>query len=543
MQKSRKLTDAELWAPLLLFLTVLFGGLVRIVPALLSDFPINDGGLFYVMTEQIRSRQYLLPATVTYNGFQIPFAYPPLGFYLAGLSADLFRTDLLDVFRWFPAVVSTLSLPAFYLLAKSLLDSAPKGALAALFFALLPRSVSWFLMGGGVTRALGQLFLILTIYSVFMTLARRSRRHLWLSMLFGGLVCLSHPEATIHAVAGCFLLMVCHGRSRRGLLDALLIISGVLVVASPWWITVLLRSGLQPFIAASQTGGHNTFFWLDLLLPIFAEESYLTLVTVLGLIGLAAELFKRRFFLPLWMAFPFVVEPRSAPAVAIFPLALLAAISVTEILLPGLALVSRRNEQTSSPAAEWIGLGNVTRLVLGYIAVMAFIGSYSFSLRLSGYHLSVADRSAMAWIRAHTPPESRFLLITGNSHPLSDPVQEWFPVLSGRRSQSTLQGLEWLAGKDFEPRMMRLTALQSCANREADCLSAWAANANVGFDYVYVERFELTASFPSNSLPEVPALLLASLRRSEDYELVYESESVYIFRVKASSALSSNYFF
>lgn len=530
--QNRRLNNAELWTILILFLAFLFGGVVRFTPAIFSDFPINDGGLFYVMTDELRDNHYRIPAATHYNGLSIPYVYPPLGFYLGGLAADLFRVDLLDIFLWFPAVVSTLSLAAFYLLARSLLDSAPAGALATLIFALIPRSITWFLMGGGVTRSLGQLFLLLTIYTVYMTLARGSRRHLWLSMLFGGLACLSHPEAIIHAGASCFLLVLFYVRSRRGIFDAALIALGVLGISSPWWLTVLLRDGLAPFLTASQTGMHSPLALLPIILPVFAEENFITILTILGLVGLGAEAFRRRFFLPVWLIFPMLVEPRSAASIAIVPLALLAAIALTDVILPAFLSFSRK-ENAASSSWNWIEVGlknNVARIVLGYVAIVALISSFSFALALSSFHASREDRAAIAWIRENTPPESRFLVISGSTEPLSDPVQEWFPALSSRVSQSTIQGWEWLdAGRFALLLSEELSNLQKCVNRRADCLQSWAEANDRPFEYVFIERYRTIASFKPELPAELPALLLTSLQDSPDYEMVYESESVLIF--------------
>ncbi len=530
--KSRTLTGSELWTTLLLFMAFLFGGIVRFTPAILADFPINDGGMFYAMTGELQANQYKLPETSSYNGLQIPFAYPPLGFYIAGLSSDLFGVDLLDIFLWLPAIYSTLTLVGFYLMARSLLNSPAKGALATLFFALIPRGISWFLMGGGVTRTLGQLFLVLTVYCVYRSLARDSRRHLFFSMLFGGLACLSHPEVIIHAATACFLIVVFYVRSWRGILHTALIVLGVLIVSSPWSLTVLSRTGIGPFITASQTGGHNPFFWLDLMLPVFAEEKFITLMTVLGLIGLAVELFKRRYFLPVWLIVPFFIEPRSASSIAIFPLALLAAIAVADLILPGLMRMQKKNGEGADNSNDWVEMGlggNPARIVLAYIAVVALIGAFSYSLGLAGYFVNRAERDAMDWVRTNTPAESRFIIITANSRPLSDPIQEWFPVIGKRKSQSTIQGLEWVKGSGFAGRLEALMDLQDCSNRETDCLSTWSAENSLEFDYVVVERYELVASFKPEILPEVPALLLASLSDSPDYALVYKNDALSIF--------------
>jgi asparagine N-glycosylation enzyme membrane subunit Stt3 len=137
----------------LLLIAILFGGLVRFMPAILVRFPINDGGMFYTMAGELSSNGYALPAVTTYNGWNLPYAYPPLGIYLATLLADFGRVPLLTVFLWLPPLLSLLAIPAFYLFARALLSDDLHAALATLFFALTPGRYDWHVMGGGVTRA------------------------------------------------------------------------------------------------------------------------------------------------------------------------------------------------------------------------------------------------------------------------------------------------------------------------------------------------------------------------------------------------------
>ena len=92
---------------LLLALVTLAGLVVRVIPVALADFPVNDGGLFVAMTRGIRDAGWGLPDTVVWNGIDLPFSYPPLGFYLAGL-LEAVGADLLGVFRWLPLLTATL---------------------------------------------------------------------------------------------------------------------------------------------------------------------------------------------------------------------------------------------------------------------------------------------------------------------------------------------------------------------------------------------------------------------------------------------------
>jgi len=90
------------------------GAALRLYTAYQAGFPINDGGLFYKMTRAIQYNNYLLPEYVYYNGLEIPFAYPPFGFYLAGLINDLLGIPLIKVFLWLPAIVLSFSVYVFY---------------------------------------------------------------------------------------------------------------------------------------------------------------------------------------------------------------------------------------------------------------------------------------------------------------------------------------------------------------------------------------------------------------------------------------------
>lgn len=62
----------------------LAGLVVRLSYVLAWDFPLNDGGMFFVMTRDLISAGLGMPPTTTYNDLSIPFAYPPLGFRAPG---------------------------------------------------------------------------------------------------------------------------------------------------------------------------------------------------------------------------------------------------------------------------------------------------------------------------------------------------------------------------------------------------------------------------------------------------------------------------
>jgi len=149
----------------LLVAALVVGSMLRIVLTLGSNFPWNDGGMFNVMVKDLLANHYLLPAYTRFNAAHIPFVYPPLPFYLGALLASL-GGDLLQVQRWLPLVFSILTIPAFYLLSRSMLENKLETALATSAFAVLLPGFDRLLMGGGLTRAPGLLFALLALFAL-----------------------------------------------------------------------------------------------------------------------------------------------------------------------------------------------------------------------------------------------------------------------------------------------------------------------------------------------------------------------------------------
>lgn len=511
------------WADLFFGLSVLFGAWVRFLPTLETGAPINDGGMFYTMIADLRSNHFLLPAFTSYNHLNIPFAYPPLSFYVAGW-ISLSGVSNFNILRWLPPLISTLSIFAFYWMASLMLKSRSTAALAAMVYALMPRLFSWYVMGGGLSRSFGVLFLLLACASAWVLFTQRAPKYIVWTAFFGAGAILSHPETGLHAAAACALIWLFKGRSSRGLRDSLLVTLGAILLTLPWWGTVLFQHGFAPFQSALNTGGHNALFWLPWVTFDFAEERFATVLTVLGLIGFAVQVARRDWFLPVWVLMPFVVEPRSATAIAAIPLAALAGIGLSDLIIPGIAVLESKSKNSAQEWTEYLSQGRLTKIVLSYILLFGLIGAVIYDFSLTNYVVSAGDRVAMDWISNNTSPGSRFIVLTGRSDPLEDSVTEWFPAYSLRRSQNTIQGQEWLLGKGFMTFLGGLDQLQACLNDAPSCVENWANANHLDFDYLYIEK--------ASQANQTPALLLYLLKQSQSYNLVFENNSAVIFARK-----------
>ncbi len=523
MKKLRAPSQEE-WGVLLAMLATIFGGWARLFPPDISGFPINDGGLFYLMLRAVQENGLRLPAYVQYNGLQVPFAYPPLAFYIGAILSDLFRLDAVEILHWLPAAVSIGTLPAFYSLAKSILHSQFKAGLATLLFAFTPRTMTWQIMGGGLTRSFGLLFLLLALANIHRLFSERGSKHLIPSILFSASVVLTHPEATLQTIGISLLFWIFQGRDKRGTLNAIFVGAGTLALTALWWIPLLLRLGPDPFLAAARTGSQSL---LGILYPIFAiltDEPLMTLIAVLGLIGFAVCLANKDYFLPLFYFLPFLVEPRNSAAYAMIPLTMLASLALSDVILPAIAGLENKSQ----------GSLLQSRAVQGSMAFMGFylLGSvFYFGTQIAATTVSPANREALAWVRANTPAGSRFLVLTGDDQLLCDGVSEWFPALTDRISVTTVQGSEWLDGK-FAAAMTVQAEMQSCisAGEPLSCVEERTKQAGIQYDYIYVAR-QLTIKNLCRVISTVSngESLIAALTSKSEYVPIYQTGEVSIF--------------
>ncbi len=165
MEPANPGDDNERGPALAFWLTAALALAVALVPRLVallgSDYPLNDGGLFAVMIEEIRDSGFRLPSTTAYNSAGIPFASPPLALYAAVAVARLTGVAILVLLCWLPLLANLATVVAFCALARSLLRDRWSGLVASLLFPTLPYSIEWLLTGAGLTRSFGVLFVTL----------------------------------------------------------------------------------------------------------------------------------------------------------------------------------------------------------------------------------------------------------------------------------------------------------------------------------------------------------------------------------------------
>ncbi|MBM4429469.1 MAG: hypothetical protein FJ026_03860, partial [Chloroflexi bacterium] len=478
---------------------VLLGLLIRLSFVVGSDFPLNDGALFYTMVRDLQQAHYRLPLYTSYNGGRIPFAYPPMALYLAALLDDLTSLGLLDILRVLPLLVSTLTILAFYPLSKAMLPSRWAQISAVFVFAMLPMGFQWTIMGGGLTRAPGLLFSILTLYHVYLMYRRVDRRRIIAVTVFAACTVLSHPEAAWFTLLSALVLFLAYGRNRTGVLNSLAVGLGTLALTAPWWLTVLLRQGVSVLYPAGDSGFALGQGLLHLLFFEVSREGLFPVLALLAFLGLIVTLAARSYVLPGWLLATYLLLSRAPDQKAVLPLALLAGIGMHQVLLPLLQgqPLSATPYAADGPHSESALLrGRLPKLILLLLLVQsAMSGLLTYRPMLSG--LSPEEREAMQWVSQNTPASGSFLVLTADTFFGADRSSEWFPVLAQRTSVATVQGYEWLPG--FSQRIERYESAQLCVHEGLDCLEHWVEETGVVFGYVYVtKRQSLPDEFPSS---------------------------------------------
>ncbi len=448
---------------------------IRIDLLLATDFPINDGALFFVFVQAVAHTFPLLPAFTAYNGLEIPFAYPPLSFWLSAAAVQLGASPLALVHRA-PIVMNVAWVLAFAWLLLRTGHARLFTAVAVLVFGTTFRSYEWLVMGGGLSRGLGSLLLLAALHALLPAgLWRGSgwdRRRLVAGGACIGAAVLSHLEWGLLA-AFCGLCCLALAQHRWQPLAAGSMALGAVAgaVALPWIAWVLATHGAAPFLAAAQTGGAP----LRLANGGGMLLRSATVLLPVALFGAALLLPVRgRFWLLLAAASVWLV-PRSGET----PLALATGVWVATGALGLWVALQRAPQPHAAASTAFVAAACV---LLGVRALDAAQRPEHFTA------LPSEARSAMAWVAAHHPGR-RFALVREAPWEYNG-VAEWFPVLAGAVNTTTVQGREWLAEGAFARAERRLQALDgslSCRQVLRGLRQLPAA------DYLWVEGIDLQA--------------------------------------------------
>jgi hypothetical protein len=523
--QNKKLSLDDI-AILILVFAVLFGTFWRLFPVWLAGFPINDGGMFYTMIQDLQSNQYRLPAYTSYNNSNIPFVYPPLGFYLGAIITDGLRLHTpLPVIQWLPGILNSISIFAFYLFVKEITQNKLQSAIATFVFSFTPHLTSWFSMGGGLTRSLGAIFMLMALMYIYRVIVHSNKQSIWGAILCSGLATLSHPESSVYTILIAVYIWVAKSRSYTGFIHAIYIALGTSAIASMWLIPALRMHEFTPLISASQSGLHSFLsFFRVLNIDIVTEEPYLDVFGAMGILGVALLVSRKLLFIPGMFAITFLFLPRSAHTLGNIPLAIACSFFITEIILPSIGFFQNA-----------LSAKNKTQQYIYFlILLIPFIAGNSlyYSFMLSNKHVSEENITAMQWVKENTPMQSSFIVINGETNGFCDSTNEWFPTLSSRKSPTTLQGNEWLQGNNFNQFAKNIQTVQACHLKGIACILSEAKTFAENFDYIYIDLMPATSECNLINASSPTQIWLPDVEQLAHLQIVFQSEQVIILQKK-----------
>ncbi len=499
---------------------LLIGLLRRLTIAGPPGFPMGEGGLFLLFSQGILDAGLRLPLEVAYGGEVLPFAYPPLAFWLAAGLSRLTGAGLESVYYYLPLFLNLLAIPAFCLLAARALGDRVAFALAALLYVQLPESYIWQITGGGLPRALGALFALLAVAAALRGAGAGSWRAGLVPGALTGFAILSHMEWGMFAATGVALAFLLRGRGWERIPPLATAGAVALSLAAPWLIFVLFRYGLAPFLSGASAGGNSISAFLDTMLSgrLFA------LALWPAALGLFVALRDRDWFLAAWPFLVLLLTPR---------MGLSAGVAIPAALLAGVGLKSA-GEFFVALAAD-VGRGQGSRLARFASRPVAGVPLAAFGLLLlisaalsTGVRNIFVDpttvrpleqptRRAMAWIAANSAPDARFVVLSDAKAWYADRTAEWFPVLARRASLTTAQGLEWAGPGVFTAKLRELDALKGVQASDADLLPA------------FVERHYCRADHVALFVPP-DAAERAAFARDRSYAIVHSDAGAAVYR-------------
>jgi len=501
---------------ILLLIITFLGFVIRLSFFIGNNFPLHDGGFFYVMIQDLLSNKFVLPDYSSYNHANIPFIYPPLGLYFVGLVETVSGADRFQLFRIIPLLVSTLTIPALYILAKEILKDKWASLAATIVMSLLPTGYKWLILGGGVTRAFGTLFSILALVFVIRFIQSGKWTSTVLGSMFCGFTVLSHPECAwfLFYSIGFFVILELIAKERKVLIRSLIIIIGTMIIILPWLLSVLPRHVETMRLPLMDSGFSRWNDVISFFLLQWSEEVLFPIFTLFAFIGIFPMIKKKQWFIVFWLPLVFLLQGRAASQRATIPLALLAGEGIYDLLR---FLTTRFSEP--------IQIRNISIIACG-IFLYALIGSM---VNMRGLVKPLSDKSleSFEWIIQKIPADSKILVISGKDW-IQDNYSEWMSALTGRNSVSLVQGYEWLPG--FSDRISLYDHLQYEYSKGMADLVSWINQNDVQTDFLVLPKGNQVDI--SNWASE-PALHWDDTLLFPGVDKVFENESVLILDLRS----------
>lgn len=438
--------------------------------------PFRLGGLFLLFAQEISKSGFQLPVSIPYySQGGIPFAYPPLAFYVEALLLRVFPGQNILLVNLLPPLVSVLTLALFAWWLTQFFKNRPWHILSALFaYSFLPNAFANQVEAGGLAEAFGSLALL----GLFAASDGYRKTPGWKFALLTGLtlglcVLASPGSAVAAAMLGGLFLFLCTLRNFvvKVFPSPLLAAITALLVSAPYWLTVMLNHGrgifIIPVLAQYDRDAKKPYLQalLDSLTAFnLTEDGWAFLWNTVIFLGLLWLCLRGRFALPLAFFALFSI-PRENTWLVALPASLLFACGLVDFITRVVANpLTAENPESAGKKQSEDGQKNLRDLgalsdkdgqsfpfIRGWkskvlVGILILIGAraiqQSFDLRQAliadkQWKIS-AEQVQLLQKNRNIIPKNASVLVLGN-----DALLEWSPVLLEREVVNTKFGLEW----------------------------------------------------------------------------------------------------
>jgi len=496
--------------------SIILGIFLRLLPHIFmgfsSNLPLNNGGLYLFFSEIIAQNNFSYPTYIpfyTENG--IPFAYPPLLFYILALISKMFHIPLLILFIYTPTIISILCIFAFYFLVKELFSEKSLILISTIIFALYPPLISYSAQGLFLVHGVGTLFFIIGLILVLRWMKFNNDKLIFFIGILFGLLIVSSPRVAF-AYALVLLTVALLNPRKKTLFNLAFIVIIATLISSPWWITVIQNHGINVlingFMISQPTAVFNVFINIYLLNFYNYQLSLMTIC----LLGLFYYIIKKEFFLPVLF---FLLVISGGYGVVIIPLILiiiLFSVGLFNVIFPALKSILNANTPIKTLLALFFTLLLLT-LTLGgsYIQNRDFFESRYISLKDD----EKVNFEAMYWINQNTENNSTFIVkdVIASEQKNRFWIGDWFPAITHRKTLNTFYGNEWTN----KPQLW-LADLELSNCKDTYCFENVSNKYDFKYTHVYIIKY------PENGY------VISSFANSDDYMLIFENSKVMIFK-------------
>lgn len=261
--------------------------------------PWKLGGLFLEFARQIYQNNYSLPIIIPHYTLDgLPFAYPPLPFYIESLLVFPLELPEFLVVNLLPVIFSIISLILFYVLIKKFIKNKYVQLISISLFSMFPICFEEQLDGGGLAESLGTIFIILLIL-VFSNFYKRPYHipGLVITSLVWALTFMASPGSAYLSVfifLSLFISLIRKERINLSKLILYIISLGLLamLLSSIYWWPVMRNHGfnliINSFISQHDEGVFTLGFLIRLAeMNIIENEPMLSVLFLASLCVLA----------------------------------------------------------------------------------------------------------------------------------------------------------------------------------------------------------------------------------------------------------------